>query len=57
MVDPNALLSASEDSETLNCEDDLEVERKSITLWRSPLKTLYYFGWQMFDEIKKAFQL
>ena len=57
MVDSNALLSASEGSETLNSEDDLEVERKSITLWRSPLKTLYYFGWQMFDEMKKAFQL
>ncbi|KAL5265775.1 hypothetical protein ACHWQZ_G006474 [Mnemiopsis leidyi] len=56
MVDAYAVLSESDDSETLNKEDELEVERKSITLWRSPLKTLYYFGWQMFDELNKAFQ-
>ena len=58
MGESNGLLNESEDLESLvSTEDELEAERKSITLWRSPLKTLYYFGWQTFDELCKGFKL
>ncbi|XP_063675898.1 vacuole membrane protein 1-like isoform X2 [Bolinopsis microptera] len=57
MGESNGLLNESEDLENLvSTEDELEAERKNITLWRSPLKTFYYFGWQTFDELCKGFK-